>query len=1286
MSKLPSPAPTPPLEPTSLGKKRMRSASDSSAESESSPKRAVSEVPSQPSDSNRSPESSSSHPPSVLPTTSDDFDIDKYMEEQDAGPSIVPNEQMPPSNASAPQKKFAQIKELKSRPMIEGETWYIVQRDWFRKWENACSGQSGKEELVDESTIGPVDNSIIADAEGEIRSEIQIQEGTNVEYVPQEVWDLFTEWYGQCERPLPRHVILNGLRGEPGLEIHPLQLKAYILKHSTGFELSGPPPPEITISKKASLKQLSEELAGVFGLAASDDIVRVWHIDAGKVEEDGEDGSEYTPARLKREYGSLLKASAGARTLEDALIESNDIFVVDTKLDNQWISEKPITSPFKFAAPIPFAGMDPGPVFGSGAGQDFFSKMSPPSTSSVIKSASKSLEALTPSSLSTRSRSPFGKPPGTVGLMNLGNTCFMNSAIQGLAHAPELTDYFLTGLFRQELNPDNPLGMQGAIAESFGALLHRLWQSGSSGSFSPREFKQVLAKFAPQFSGYQQHDAQELVAFLLDGLHEDLNRVLKKPYVEKPDWEGGGERELIEFAKKSWDGYMLRNDSVIVDLFQGQYKSTLVCPECSKVSITFDPFMYLTLPIPVVSRWKQSIYFIPWDNAKPHVQIPVETPREASVKDLKQLLGRWTETIPENLLTFEVWSHRIYKEIDDTVQVSDIAERDNIVCFELPCNAQQSKNFKPSPTDPFILPVFMNQQTNLTRPVYGNFQNNSNSGFKNPFIVVLTPEESATKEQIYAAVTDRLVRWTPQHSDLYSWQGVSHSTSDQFLPLKPSESITEIRENGDVVTVEEPIPDEEDDIVDLKTAVIDDQPTSMDVDEVPKKLGPKPDIFKLTLHASTSRVAKQTLDKSDPLEGPVDWEVREKRLASGISTSSQSPPVSLLKRGDWLVCEWDIHMREYYFGPDKQDDYRFPLFEHPEYLAAQEARNKTKKKGITLDECLDEFTKEEQLGEDDLWYCPRCKKHQQATKKFDLWKAPDVLVVHLKRFSNSRIIRDKIDALVEFPIEGLDLEYRVEERVLARKLQDEGVEDYMDLKLDDIDEPLLYDLFSVTEHMGGLGGGHYRAYAKNHIDGNWYHFDDSHVSPAEAKHAVNNNAYLLFYRRRTAKPLGGKTHEKVADAKRNGAPDSTTASQLPTPPNEEPLHSFQSSDTRITSHISDGTKISLDDSPPPLELPEGPDSFLSSSALPFDEDEPFTTADPIERANMRFDHRQLSPVTPPSTTSSQEAEMDESDLLDTFSTSNLDGISDFDEIGNVDEGHSSPPPLNDNIHDPLNML
>ena len=112
----------------------------------------------------------------------------------------------------------------------------------------------------------------------------------------------------------------------------------------------------------------------------------------------------------------------------------------------------------------------------------------------------------------------------------------------------------------------------------------------------PRNFKMAVGRFAPQFSGYQQQDSQELLTFLLDGLHEDLNRIKKKPYIEMKDCEN---RPDDEIAAEAWENYKKRNDSVILDLFHGLLKSTVVCPECPKISVTFDPFCYLSLPLPV---------------------------------------------------------------------------------------------------------------------------------------------------------------------------------------------------------------------------------------------------------------------------------------------------------------------------------------------------------------------------------------------------------------------------------------------------------------------------------------------------------------------------------------------------------------------------------------------------------------------------------------------------------------------------------------------------------------
>lgn len=49
-------------------------------------------------------------------------------------------------------------------------------------------------------------------------------------------------------------------------------------------------------------------------------------------------------------------------------------------------------------------------------------------------------------------------------------------------------------------------------------------------------------------------------------------------------------------------------------------------------------------------------------------------------------------------------------------------------------------------------------------------------------------------------------------------------------------------------------------------------------------------------------------------------------------------------------------------------------------------------------------------------YCPVCKKHQLATKKLDLWSLPEVLIIHLKRFSYTKFTREKLDSIVDFPL------------------------------------------------------------------------------------------------------------------------------------------------------------------------------------------------------------------------------------------------------------------------------
>ncbi|XP_056329357.1 ubiquitin carboxyl-terminal hydrolase 2a isoform X2 [Danio aesculapii] len=181
---------------------------------------------------------------------------------------------------------------------------------------------------------------------------------------------------------------------------------------------------------------------------------------------------------------------------------------------------------------------------------------------------------------------------GLVGLRNLGNTCFMNSILQCLSNTQSLRDYCLHNSHRRDLNNNNRT--HTALMEEFAKLIQTMWTSSSSEAVSPSEFKTQIQRYAPRFVGYNQQDAQEFLRFLLDGLHNEVNRVTVRPRGNTEDFDHLPDEEK---GKKMWSKYLEREDSKIVDLFVGQLKSSLTCSECGYCSTVFDPFWDLSLPI-----------------------------------------------------------------------------------------------------------------------------------------------------------------------------------------------------------------------------------------------------------------------------------------------------------------------------------------------------------------------------------------------------------------------------------------------------------------------------------------------------------------------------------------------------------------------------------------------------------------------------------------------------------------------------------------------------------------
>nr|XP_034995282.1 ubiquitin carboxyl-terminal hydrolase 2 isoform X2 [Zootoca vivipara]XP_034995284.1 ubiquitin carboxyl-terminal hydrolase 2 isoform X2 [Zootoca vivipara]XP_034995285.1 ubiquitin carboxyl-terminal hydrolase 2 isoform X2 [Zootoca vivipara]XP_034995286.1 ubiquitin carboxyl-terminal hydrolase 2 isoform X2 [Zootoca vivipara]XP_034995287.1 ubiquitin carboxyl-terminal hydrolase 2 isoform X2 [Zootoca vivipara]XP_034995288.1 ubiquitin carboxyl-terminal hydrolase 2 isoform X2 [Zootoca vivipara]XP_03 len=144
---------------------------------------------------------------------------------------------------------------------------------------------------------------------------------------------------------------------------------------------------------------------------------------------------------------------------------------------------------------------------------------------------------------------------------------------------------------------------------------------------------------------------------------------------------------------------------------------------------------------------------------------------------------------------------------------------------------------------------------------------------------------------------------------------------------------------------------------------------------------------------------------------------------------------------------------------------------------------------VNLIDCMYLFTKEDILDGDEKPTCCRCKARTKCMKKFSIQRFPKILVLHLKRFSEARMRSSKLTTFVNFPLKDLDL------REFASQNCNHAI----------------YNLYAVSNHSGTTMGGHYTAYCKNPVSGEWHAFNDSRVTPLSSSHVRSSDAYLLFY-------------------------------------------------------------------------------------------------------------------------------------------------------------------------------
>lgn len=1117
------------------------------------------------------------------------------------------------------------LRDLASSSGKEGDTWFLIPSEFLSSVLNAAV--TSFEELKQE--VGPVNCKSIVNENGALYPENDEPVGTY--NVSPALFDKLTEWFGLVGQPVPRHLIINPETGNKEVERYPPYFFLHTLSKSNStraYQFSNSQNssiPGIAVSQTKTFADLLETIrAHLFRTPSKSIRFRIWFIDSPSVEELPSNISLST-FLYEIPKKSLVLQSIYNDTLASQGISSSPVFHLLIESLDKTTHKFPVDH---YLNNFNYGKLDINSTVSTG---------------------------------------------GHLGLANLGNTCYMNSALQCLLHVPEINYYFFFNLFEDELNATNPLGNKGDIAVTFGALLHKLFDNsnGSQSYVSPRDFKQTVGRYSSMFQGYQQQDSQEFFSWLLDALHEDLNRIYDKPYCEKPelkDEDVDNPNAIIDLANTCWEQHKKRNDSVIVDLFTGLYQSTLICPDCSKKSITFDPFNDMTMPLPISKRWYHTFTIIdlsPLSGLETRImKFEVELKKSSNFDELLKFLSDYLNVPVNFLFLFETFRNFFYKDFQESYSrnkffpVSEIiSDSDDVLVYIIPhdpssniivpvLNSVPSTDKSYNIIEPFGIPLFLvldktfevnsfgkirakledtvkilskadieHQYNEIKGESQGKFFSRKDfpllSSKSNTFeedIVMVNDETKRNDDNANEALSDmasdtsatsdgydsdislanpniggsfgfeikyyhedsskpiygrglnrfdfntstesdshrvlRIPRGRPQFNNLpslatqlpelkrnyYHYPEFSSNLDKEIQDMENQVNVTLAQESSNPGLDEEVnlskttdgfvLVDSQDNLnsdVDTPTvkppSTTSDQLQLLDEDaESDDNMGNVGSLFD-SVHNSGPPLASY----SDSIKNSTQ------NSPEGDNKINNHPV--LVNNNVTLVCEWDPEIYERFFSRVEDQGWEdLKYIPNPELEASKEKLARQRKATISLYDCLKSFSTPEVLSDQDLWYCPRCKEHKQATKTIQLWSTGDILIIHLKRFQSARSFNDKIDVTVDFPIEGLDMTPFV-----SSKNNNDTIDGDAPFHVKEND--LIYDLIAVDNHYGGLGGGHYTASAKNFRDNKWYYFNDGRVTTInDPSECITGAAYLLFYRKRTANGQlvgGGKVEELI---------------------------------------------------------------------------------------------------------------------------------------------------------------
>ena len=662
---------------------------------------------------------------------------------------------------------------------------------------------------------------------------------------------------------------------------------------------------------------------------------------------------------------------------------------------------------------------------------------------------------------------PKNSKMGITGLVNIGNTCFMNSAIQCLSNCFQLTKYFLSNIYLNEINTENKLGSKGKIAHSYKKLLKQIWK-GEEEYIYPNKFHDVFIQYERQFSGFGQHDSNEFLIFLLDKLHEDLNRISKKEYIEIIPQKDN--EDDAQSALRYWKSHLKREDSIIVKLFHGQFKNRVICNECGNVSITYDPFMILSLPIPS-GKCNLMIKYFGYNPGDFH-EFNVHINEKSIAFDIEKTIIEGLNKILEDK---QLEKRKLNKNISKKRKINKKRVKgENIIDNNIGNNNEEIMNgveLVLLTKDKKIYKV-LNQTDNIFEYI--------NKGYE---IVSYEKEINKDNENPNEIFIDNiyfyLIRYTNEHL-LWIYPYIYENNIFKYplpISIKSDNTIYNIYEKIYIYLRE------------LKLFHYFQKEELLNINDSFNNISYRNEKSAgFLIYVDNNKIKKFNMSICTKVLNYFQKKPQKFRILEKFSPHTKYSGIKeklKLFKNKRLILNIDLK-------------YNIDINKLPKI-------NKTNKNemkystDIDIYDCLNLFNNEEKI-EDNIYYCTKCKKHVIINKKIDIYKEPYYLIIHLKRFKNGDEMNNnyifnffnniKNNTFIDFPIQDLDLTKYI---------------------LRNNNKKIQYNLIGIINHQGGPYYGHYTASCLNR--NKWYKFNDEIVSYLKENKIVTDSAYVLFYQR-----------------------------------------------------------------------------------------------------------------------------------------------------------------------------